>query len=99
MHKAIPQGMSADVCTLPAAPARLEVRGFYWAWVVEVCPVWGCSIGRHVHGGGPLYEDPRDMLGHRAHLGLRGGYVLTDPESKRTAELIADVQERAGVVQ
>jgi hypothetical protein len=70
--------------------ARLSRQGDVWLWVVARCPVCG---QRHVHGGGTIAGDPRELLGHRvAHCGLNvesNGYVLTDDPGLHGKTVIA----------
>lgn len=47
----------------PAAYAQLERGAENWIWAIDACPYCG---HRHIHGGGSLYGDPRQLLGDRA---------------------------------
>lgn len=65
-------------------------------WRVIRCPHCG---GEHVHGGGPLAGNPRDLLNYRtAHCG-RGGYTLEchfdDADVVRGWEIAPDEPEGA----
>lgn len=54
-------------------PAILHRARHGYSWRVT-CPYCGKI---HHHGGGPLDQDPRALLGHRlAHCGAADGYVL-----------------------
>lgn len=45
------------------APAILERTSTRFLWIIPVCPQCG---RRHIHGGGPLGGNPRDLLGSRS---------------------------------
>lgn len=89
--------MSAPIlhtCAIPTVNVFLERSrgGPFWCWVVRRCE--NCGHG-HVHGGGPITEDPRGALGHRvAHCREhpRGGYMLMDADPGRTERILAEVQ-------
>jgi hypothetical protein len=84
----------------PIAQARLQREGRQgWRWVVDACPLPGCAVKRHFHGGGDLEDDPRHFLGHRAHLGSLLGYVLVDIDPARTASIVDSWRQAAAVRQ
>jgi len=65
------------VADYPKAQARLEQHRDGYLWVIDCCPLCG---GKHTHGGGLLFDEPTEYLGHRvAHCGKVsevGGYIL-----------------------
>ena len=73
----------------PVAVARLKIRGGFWRWLVQQCPIPNCVFKSHVHGGGNVGGDPRLYLSHRAHLSGGRGYVLIDGDPAHTLALIA----------
>ena len=77
----------------PVATVMLGFRRGYWQWVVNRCPLRGCKTHSHIHGGGFISEDPRGMLGHRAHFDSLG-YLLVDGSPRQSAELIKTVCHR-----
>lgn len=65
---------------IPDAPAKFDRGEECFLWIVTEDPLCG---DRHVHGGGPLDRDPRELLGHRvAHcckdVDTIGGYTLVE---------------------
>jgi hypothetical protein len=93
---------NGPVHTYALVSAFLELSrcGGYWCWIVRHCENCGHS---HIHGAGPVGEDPRRSLGHRAaHCRIIararsrghsiGGYILRDAEPDRTERILAEVQ-------
>ena len=84
--------MSTPAIFCPTAPARLLVDRRAFRWEVQNCPVCG---KRHVHGGGALQDDPRQVLSHRAAHCFRppenNGYILVDSDPARTVTLLEAV--------
>ena len=56
------EGARDDDMRTPEAKAHLVKGADCWLWVVDHCPLCG---RQHVHGGGSLASDPRQLLGFR----------------------------------